>query len=868
MDTKRQNGFVTLFFTLFILVFSSTGYAGINNYRYAAVSAGAATSAALAFLFTKATPPSATSEAASDDASVLQLEAGAPQKFNIQDSQNDFGGNRIYLHSSLGPVKPSYIDLAKGEKKVVEITFSEVGKNNKLISHGMNEKRERVVNDSLLPIFHVVEDGQLAKDAALTGRITDSNHHQPIAGAVVKIFNDSSVEGEQEAQAVTDENGEYKFNNIFPGAFYLAVEKDGYYKEIKKTKIASKRTVTTNVALSCTCNAKGKVPVLLVPGIMGSYSKEKAPLLWPYPRLSPISPEWNSGELEMLDPFGQIGWGKVTKALQQHGYSKDCTIFTVPYDWSLSIPDIRDQYLKPWIDEAKKRSGSKQVDIIAHSMGGLVTRSYVQSDGYENDVRKFAMIGTPNKGAGNVYPIWEAGDPIEADIISGNTGITNPTAYFYTNTLSYFYSDRNWSNACTFGEIRRYEPSSCDQDKIYKLAHSKALSSGQLMPSYDDALLDKDSKEKTPIKIQENTFLKALNNTPCLNKEGCIYEAYDEAGNKYNEKYEYKNPADIFTNDIADFTKVYAKLFGGSDYDTINSIYVTPAPVKATLYKDGIPQSVARVSGDGTVLPKSVNINDYLAPDKPLEFIQKRSEHSALVGVFSNEVVQFITGASYNLKALEAINDVPQKTLVISINGRVQAHIHSENSLQLEKEHKIDVSSLVVSNPENGKYSITLNSVHQENYELSISYYDGVTNKLSAQRYFGYFDAKTKSFEFTLDNKNSNSPISFNDRSFSTPTALEVKKVDDKIQLDWKDEIGNNKQDVDHYEIYWKEDTEPYMHLLGIAQEKSYLTEHDWEKDKSISSYTVRAILKDGSSTFMSQPTFYIAEENKIMLRK
>jgi hypothetical protein len=48
------------------------------------------------------------------------------------------------------------------------------------------------------------------------------------------------------------------------------------------------------------------------------------------------------------------------------------------------------------------RTGAEKVDIIAHSMGGLVARKYIQSYGGEH-VGKLIMIGTPNNGIyGNV----------------------------------------------------------------------------------------------------------------------------------------------------------------------------------------------------------------------------------------------------------------------------------------------------------------------------------------------------------------------------------------------------------------------------------------------------------------------------------
>ena len=53
--------------------------------------------------------------------------------------------------------------------------------------------------------------------------------------------------------------------------------------------------------------------------------------------------------------------------------------------------------LKELIDLLKFRTGRDKVIIIAHSMGGLVARSYMQIFG-DNDVDKLIMIAAPNKG--------------------------------------------------------------------------------------------------------------------------------------------------------------------------------------------------------------------------------------------------------------------------------------------------------------------------------------------------------------------------------------------------------------------------------------------------------------------------------------
>jgi hypothetical protein len=85
--------------------------------------------------------------------------------------------------------------------------------------------------------------------------------------------------------------------------------------------------------------------------------------------------------------------------------------FTIAYyDWRLPVEDAVTQYLIPAIEAAKKQSGSQVVHIVAHSFGGLLARSYVQSSQYQGDVVSVTEIGTPNEGSVKVYPVWEAGE--------------------------------------------------------------------------------------------------------------------------------------------------------------------------------------------------------------------------------------------------------------------------------------------------------------------------------------------------------------------------------------------------------------------------------------------------------------------------
>lgn len=139
-------------------------------------------------------------------------------------------------------------------------------------------------------------------------------------------------------------------------------------------------------------------PIVFVPGFAGSFN---LPLLldWRAPSLS----GWN------FPPFVDYGRAFVS-ACERAGYTRNRDLFVAFYDWRKSVTDSATTYLARWIDRAKSASGSSRVALVAHSMGGLAARTYVQSTSYRNDVAHLITLGTPHRGAANAYYPWGGGD--------------------------------------------------------------------------------------------------------------------------------------------------------------------------------------------------------------------------------------------------------------------------------------------------------------------------------------------------------------------------------------------------------------------------------------------------------------------------
>lgn len=136
-----------------------------------------------------------------------------------------------------------------------------------------------------------------------------------------------------------------------------------------------------------------KEPVIFIPGIGASVNLDKM-----------IGGIFNDNWTLFSHTYDGI-----IEAFKSVGYEEGKNFFIAYYDWRDKNEDSAKNYLDPLIKEANRINGTSKVNIVAHSMGGLVARSYIQSDDYDNDVNNLFLIGTPNKGASDVYPVWEGG---------------------------------------------------------------------------------------------------------------------------------------------------------------------------------------------------------------------------------------------------------------------------------------------------------------------------------------------------------------------------------------------------------------------------------------------------------------------------
>lgn len=161
-------------------------------------------------------------------------------------------------------------------------------------------------------------------------------------------------------------------------------------------------------------------PVIIIPGIMGSALKNG---------------EWQ------IDPQFHV-YDNLIETLEANGYVKDKDLFTFAYDWKKSNVDTAAK-LKEKIEEVKSICRCNKVDIVAHSMGGLVARYYAQSEDYQDDIDQLIFLGTPHRGSPKDYLAWEAGEfpPGTIDSLVQSRYEKESKSLGYANLFEYIH---NW----------------------------------------------------------------------------------------------------------------------------------------------------------------------------------------------------------------------------------------------------------------------------------------------------------------------------------------------------------------------------------------------------------------------------------------
>ncbi len=170
-------------------------------------------------------------------------------------------------------------------------------------------------------------------------------------------------------------------------------------------------------------------PVIIIPGIVGTELYNGDDLIWMDLKqmLLDINDEFlnilglnNQGKSLNIIKIGNIIKGKnflnkkidifdsLIINLKNNNYQENKNLFFFPYDWRLNMDSTKD-LLNQKIEEVKTQTGKDKVDIIAHSMGGLLVEDYINQYG-KDSIDKLIFVGTPHLGAPKAGKILLEGD--------------------------------------------------------------------------------------------------------------------------------------------------------------------------------------------------------------------------------------------------------------------------------------------------------------------------------------------------------------------------------------------------------------------------------------------------------------------------
>ncbi|HWO07657.1 MAG TPA: hypothetical protein VNM40_03695 [Candidatus Paceibacterota bacterium] len=397
-------------------------------------------------------------------------------------------------------------------------------------------------------------------------------------------------------------------------------------------------------------------PVIIIPGILGS--------------------ERNSDGEWVIDPILHT-YDDLIATLDINHYTPGVDLFTFPYNWRKSNVETA-VLLKEKIDQVKEICECNKVDLVAHSMGGLVARQYIQSDAYEDDVDQLIFLGTPHLGAPKAYLMWEGGEfAVTGDVLGKILElILEHEAYEngYDNLFSYIQ----------FGPIPSVQ---------------------ELLPVYA-YIFDSDQLRNYPMNYPTNPFLENL-----------------------NDRIE-----DLINVGVS----IHSVIGNTSQRQTIVGILATDSSEYAPLWPHGYPENyysfigdhgLVRGEGDNTVPLPSASFVD-------LNLLTTAFSHNALPTEAQGDVYFVLTGQvagflshehdSLTAKLLNVKILSPADLLVVAPDGK---KIGKENGQAINQipdafytGFNTNTEFITILNPLDGEYKVITQGTDSGSYTVETNY--------------------------------------------------------------------------------------------------------------------------------------------------
>ena len=400
-------------------------------------------------------------------------------------------------------------------------------------------------------------------------------------------------------------------------------------------------------------------PVIIIPGILGSQKKDG---------------QWQLEQtLHVYD--------NLYSEFANNGYVPEKDLFKFPYEWRDSNVENA-KLLKIKIQEIKTKNNWPKVDIVAHSMGGLLAREYIESDDYANDVDQLITLGTPHLGSPEAYLKWD-----------GDGWFWGMADIYAKRVLGQEAHEGNYAD-------------------IFDYIHQRPIASLQeLLPVYD--------------------YLQAVEN-------GNKYKTYF-AGYPRNEFLENLNSVDekVKLNNI-EFDKIIGKV--ENDNSTISGYKVIESDL-GKMWKHGYPhgfeviigdRGLIKNSGDRTVplfSAESVNISED-------EKIVINSGHTNLPTDAQKDILELLTGKR---PKQEVRDSLVKNIFIVSVFSPIDIQLIDPNGKKMGRDfehagqtfneisgafysgYDTENEFITIPNPIDGEYKITSKGTGSGEYKIEVA---------------------------------------------------------------------------------------------------------------------------------------------------
>lgn len=141
------------------------------------------------------------------------------------------------------------------------------------------------------------------------------------------------------------------------------------------------------------------VLLLLLGLVTGAAAQQRTPVL--------LVPGWfgDAAQLDLLRRrFVAAGW-------------PDSAVLAVDFESHVGANVAHAYEVAAAVERLRARTGAREVDVVAHSMGGLATRWYLGRLGGADRVRRVVFLATPHRGTWAAVFAWGGG---RADMLPGS----------------------------------------------------------------------------------------------------------------------------------------------------------------------------------------------------------------------------------------------------------------------------------------------------------------------------------------------------------------------------------------------------------------------------------------------------------------